>query len=108
MTGPGNQLCVFFTKGVHTMHLVHIAIGTLCAVIGYVLGIYYPLMPMTALIAAGLLYHTVIAAYKRRRAAELQLILDIKGPTCGDGTIESHDDISDEMCAAFQRMQANL
>ena len=86
------------------MHLVHIAIGTLCAVIGYVLGIYYPLMPMTLLLAAGLLYHTVIASYKRRRAAELQLILDTQ-PTPTPEVLDTSA-VSPELAAAFERMQA--
>ena len=86
------------------MHLVHIACGTLCAVIGYVLGIYYPLMPMTALIATGLLYHSIIAVYRRRRAAELQAILDAQ-PT---PTPEVPDtlEINPALAAAFERMQA--
>ena len=87
------------------MHLVHIAIGTLCAVIGYVLGIYYPLMPMPLLLAAGLLYHTVIASYKRRRAAELQAILDANQPTPTPEVLDTTE-VNPDLLAAFQRMQA--
>ena len=86
------------------MHLVHIAIGTLCAVIGYVLGIYYPLMPMTALIAAGLAYNAIIAVYRRRRAAELQAILDAQPQP--QAVEPDTTEVNPDLLAAFQRMQA--
>jgi hypothetical protein len=58
------------------MYLVHIAAGTVAATLGYVLGIYFPLMPMPLLVVGGLLYRSIIAHYQTTRAAELQLLLD--------------------------------